>query len=485
MIKNIKRVGIIFLIVAIICLMAMGCLSVNIVTSNSSNVSVLSSEKSDSTISNNISINGGLICENTSREENDNGGGLCVSTDSILKIRGGIFYKNVSQSLSADGAGIALSGSNITADITNVLIAKNINVGGLTGSNSIGAGVSISGDIVANISNARIEYNSATLAGGGIAVWQGVLNLSNSFITNNTAFAGAGIYILNKANCDVKVNSTIITNNISSHGSGVWLSNDSCLTIGDGTQIFDNTNIDEEMDNIEIVRGKIIIDETLINTKIGIHQTTISAYTIGYSAHNGNTDPNNYFFSDLSGEIVHLNSAGELEQAKTIASSKYDYIYLEHNVRKSYKENGLIHGNNDFDKKQTYNGGKLILGKVSANTSVNDFVANINFGGAVISLLNAKGEIVYGKDADSKFTDKLNNASEYAVGTGWKLKVYTTAGDLIDEISISVLGDLTGDGKVNSADINYLRQVANNGIESLSAEQRLSSLIVNKGNLPA
>ncbi len=61
--------------------MAMGCLSVNIVTSNSSNVSVLSSEKSDSTISNNISINGGLICENTSREENDNGGGLCVSTD--------------------------------------------------------------------------------------------------------------------------------------------------------------------------------------------------------------------------------------------------------------------------------------------------------------------------------------------------------------------------------------------------------------------
>ena len=52
MIKNIKRVGIIFLAVAIICLMVIGCLSVNSVTNNGSNVSVLSSEKSNSANSN-------------------------------------------------------------------------------------------------------------------------------------------------------------------------------------------------------------------------------------------------------------------------------------------------------------------------------------------------------------------------------------------------------------------------------------------------
>ena len=38
MIKNIKRVGIIFLAVAIVCLMTIGCLSVNSVTSSGSNV---------------------------------------------------------------------------------------------------------------------------------------------------------------------------------------------------------------------------------------------------------------------------------------------------------------------------------------------------------------------------------------------------------------------------------------------------------------
>ena len=61
MIKNIKRVGIIFLAVAIVCLMTIGCLSVNSVTSNGGNVtgSNLNNEqnKISSDIDSNIKLN--------------------------------------------------------------------------------------------------------------------------------------------------------------------------------------------------------------------------------------------------------------------------------------------------------------------------------------------------------------------------------------------------------------------------------------------
>ena len=434
-----------------------------------------------------VNIYNSVICENSSYCDTENGAGIYVCNDSVMNMNKGIVYKNFAKGVNADGAGIDVNGNNIEANISNVIISKNKLVHPAYIANGSGGGLGVFGDtnIVANVSNCIFEYNTSTSKGGAISIWTGaVLNMTDSYVSNNTARYGGGINI-NSSKATVNLKNTTITNNYAESAGGIYITAaDSYLSVGANVQIYDNKKLNSQEDNVEVRNSaKIIVNEKSTNSKIGIHTYNSSVYTTGYSAHNGSTDPNNYFFSDLSGEIVHLNSAGELEQAKTIASSKYDYIYLENNVRKSYKENGLIHGNNDFDKKQSYNGGKLILGKVSANTSVNQFISNINFGSAVISLLNAKGEIVYGKDADSKFADKLNNASEYAVGTGWKLKVYTTAGDLIDEISISVLGDLTGDGKVNSADVNYLRQVANNGIESLSAEQKLSALIVNKGKL--
>ena len=94
---------------------------------------------------------------------------------------------------------------------------------------------------------------------------------------------------------------------------------------------------------------------------------------------------------------------------------------------------------------------------------------------------------VYGEGADSKFADKLNNGNEFAVGTGWKVEIYTNSGEMVEEIYLSVLGDLTGDGKVNFADVNYIRQLANdkksfNGLSD-KAYIQLATLIVNKNGL--
>ena len=77
----------------------------------------------------------------------------------------------------------------------------------------------------------------------------------------------------------------------------------------------------------------------------------------------------------------------------------------------------------------------------------------------------------------------LDNKYELSVGTGWYLEYNTDTGK--QKIYLSVLGDVTGDGKINAIDITYLRQVANSMeiYDSLSIEKKLASLIVNIGKV--
>ena len=73
----------------------------------------------------------------------------------------------------------------------------------------------------------------------------------------------------------------------------------------------------------------------------------------------------------------------------------------------------------------------------------------------------------------------------YSVGTGWLLETYGENNVKIENITLSVLGDVNGDGRISASDVSYLRQIANDSalFESLSVEKKLASIVLNKSSV--
>ncbi len=160
-------------------------------------------------------------------------------------------------------------------------------------------------------------------------------------------------------------------------------------------------------------------------------------------------------------------------------NSGYDFMILQNNKRVSYKEKELIHGDNDSEYTN------FVLGNIAPNTSVQTLLNNISFDTTLITIYNGANEVVYGENAKAFYTKDIDNGTELAVGTGWYIRYEKLTGGE-ETIYLSVLGDLTGDGKVNSADVNCLRQMVNNSeVYTNSSEVvKLSSLIINNGKTP-
>ena len=63
------------------------------------------------------------------------------------------------------------------------------------------------------------------------------------------------------------------------------------------------------------------------------------------------------------------------------------------------------------------------------------------------------------------------------VGTGWRIEI---GGEVT---YLSVLGDLTGDGRITAADISYLRALVVNDTTNVQDCILLSAMILNKGGI--
>ncbi len=83
-----------------------------------------------------------------------------------------------------------------------------------------------------------------------------------------------------------------------------------------------------------------------------------------------------------------------------------------------------------------------------------------------------------------KANGAVANDSDY-IGTGYYINYN---GNTANKIYLSVLGDLTGDGVVNTADITYLNRIVNGNVKLNTNDIKdkltmLSASIQNKGNL--
>ncbi len=436
------------------------------------------------------------------------GGGIYINgaedKTSTFTMTGGLVSKNFAQF----GAGIYVRQFS-TAVLNGVEISEN-------NSFSVGAGLFVYSDSECTINDTKIIKNYVNIHDTFKVVASGVgVGLGSTFTINSGLIAdnyikteldkngdteltggGAGICVLYASGANSKdilnLNGGIITRNKTFYeGAGIAVASTNCdINISKSLQVFDNSTYDSngKSSDFYLKQGqKINITGKLDSgsePQIGISLADDygdEPFTSGYNTYNTDS-PYMHFFNNKVSSIAALNN-GDVVFENIISSNVYDFIYLENGTRKNYSDNNLIHAVNDYAKRQEVNGGKLVLGNIAPNTSVNQFISNINFDGTIIKLKDCVNNVVYGDGADSKFADKLNNGNEFAVGTGWRVEIYTNSGVLIEEMYLSVLGDLTGDGKVNSADVNLLRRMVNDDIkfETTNVAIQLSALIVNVG----
>ncbi len=353
------------------------------------------------------------------------------------------------------------------------------------------------------IANNVVEYHDNENTGGCVLVGHASsMTMNGGEIINNKVLSpwdkqvnGGGLLICNTGTNNVTLNKGVISGNYcEGNGGGVSDTSDSAvIKIGSGMQIYDNIAHGVPSD-LRLEQGqKITVTENMSNNN-GVSHIGIKladdygsrTFTTGYGANNSGNNPSAYFFSNDGAYLATLNG-GEVSFENTIESNVYDFVYIENGKRQNYKENNLTHAVNDYEKSMIVNNGKLILGNIGVNTSINTLIGNINFSRNHIKIYNNKNQLVYdkGNSVAGINASYYDNGREFAVGTGWKIETYTDSGVIIETIYLSVLGDVNGDGRISASDVTYLRQIASDNAlyEGLSEEKKLASMVINKGNV--
>ena len=211
-------------------------------------------------------------------------------------------------------------------------------------------------------------------------------------------------------------------------------------------------------------------------TEAGVHKATIML-----------KDPVNYQWATGGGRHIELEYT--IEDKSIIKNNVYDFIYLEQNgdsiLRKTYKEGNVYRMANDSEVISNNNDNKLIIGNIAPNTTVFEFMENLKVESNQISIYNGSKAIIENGAVASGINESLlRDKNEMPIGTGWRV-VVNHEDEQTEEIYLSVLGDITGDGKVNTADVNVIRQIVNDKevFENIRIEAKLASLILNKGKL--
>ena len=278
-------------------------------------------------------MNNGLIANNSSKIS---GGAINLISESTLNFYGGILYNN----RTADGGGIAVSSDTgkSVANIFGGVIAKN-------SASDDGGGILVAGGGYLNMTGGIIEYNQAvsidesdfTPCGGAVCSYGlSVVNITGGEFKNNISDCCGGAMYLGST-ISTYLSSCLITGNTNNgnkdnvnYGGGVAIRENTC-TIGPGTKIYNNT--DRGNGSNLTLHGvyKIKISEKLIQddsiTYIGINvvtdRTIDTSLTSGYISSGNTAAPSRFFFSDVSGKEVQLNSDGEMELKSTGTSSLF------------------------------------------------------------------------------------------------------------------------------------------------------------------
>lgn len=193
-----------------------------------------------------------------------NGTGACVSVapTSALKLKIQSLSDTTKATLNANSSGsvISIDGANANVTLKNLIITG--------GSAPTGGGVAVKNDATVNINDCNITSNEATAYGGGVFVNPGKVTITDSSITNNNAATGgqggggAGVFIKTQQKTTIQ-NCTIEGNNSLSLGGGICIY-DSVVEIKQNTKISSNINGGVYIDKLQNP-STVTIENSIIN----------------------------------------------------------------------------------------------------------------------------------------------------------------------------------------------------------------------------
>lgn len=177
--------------------------------------------------------------------------------------------------------------------------------------------------------------------------------------------------------------------------------------------------------------------------------------------------------------------------------SGYNYVYKDsNNTRQDYATTKLKHLSTDEqDKVPTGPDGKkrYVLGYIKPETKLSDFVSNLKNEMSLLKIYDQKDALIFDGTKGGGVTTVPESAGKKIVTTGFKVEAYkkvkqddgTEKLELYDTVWISVLGDVTCDGIINTLDITIINRIARGELKlsDLNHEQQLAAMIDNKGNV--
>ena len=253
------------------------------------------------------------------------GGGIYVREGGELTVEGGTISGNRAEKDAdgnwGDGGGIdnwgtlTISGGTISGNeaengggINNEKTGTLTMTGGTISSNKAEDGGGICNEGTGQITGVTVSGNTASDDGGGIYAWataSGSMVLTDVTITNNQAQTGGGIALWKpeSQNCTVELRGAcIITSNTATlFGGGIYhfgyldAREGPTLKMQDKPVVQSNTPTDVHIGNYQLIT---LSAPFTTGARVGVYcaneQQTV--FTSGYKNHNGNTDPETFFF---------------------------------------------------------------------------------------------------------------------------------------------------------------------------------------------
>lgn len=187
---------------------------------------------------------------------------------------------------------------------------------------------------------------------------------------------------------------------------------------------------------------------------------------------------------------TYIASLSKMEFLELAADSTYQFIFEEtegtgaraKTYLRTYHEKNMTHGVDDKDFE------KIVLGNIAPKTTVNGFLSNINPSQlSMIRIYNNKNQLIYncGQAIEGIDQTGYNKWSKYRISTSWYVQYGGTEENPLETIYISVLGDTSGNGVIDAADVVKMNMHITKRKLLEDLEVRLAAYVTNGGKVAA